>query len=135
MASCITLNKDLEEENGRITFFSKLTKEVLNKKNDIPEGDTSSTINCVYGGAIILFNVNKFRSVKGFDKNCFLYLEEDDLCYRLKKNNHMNMIFPSIKAIHLGSHSSRYQILLGGKTGIGFGQIFILKNITLKIYV
>lgn len=107
MASCITLNKRLEKENGRITFFSNLSKKTLNNINDIPEGNTSSTINCVYGGAVIFFDVEKFKSVEGFDANCFLYLEEDDLCYRMKKNKFMNVVFPSIQALHLGSHSSK----------------------------
>ncbi len=107
MASCLTLDKNLKKENGRITFFSKLAKESLVGLKEIPEGDTCSTINCVYGGAVIFFDVKKFNSVKGFDDNCFLYLEEDDLCFRMKKNNYLNMIFPSIKAIHLGSKSSK----------------------------
>tara|TARA_B100001115_G_scaffold182908_1_gene180321 strand:- start:245 stop:1204 length:960 start_codon:yes stop_codon:yes gene_type:complete len=140
MASCLTLNKDLVQENGRITFFSKLNKKVLNNKNDIPECDTSSTINCVYGGAVIFFDINKFRSVKGFDKNCFLYLEEDDLCYRLKKNGHMNIIFPSIKAIHLGSHSSKIPNLTWWKnwhwvwSDFYFKKKYNFKNLRLIIF-
>lgn len=107
MASCITCNEKMEKENGRITFFSKIEKKTLKNIREIPEGDTCSTISCVYGGAIIFFDVKKFHSVNGFDKNCFLYLEEDDLCYRMKKKDHMNIIFPSIEALHLGSHSSK----------------------------
>ena len=107
MSTCITLNENLTKENGRITFFSNLDKQIIKNVREIPEGDTCSTINCVYGGAIIFFDVKRFNSVNGFDNNCFLYLEEDDLCYRMKKNHHINMIFPSIQAIHLGSHSSK----------------------------
>lgn len=107
MASCITCNENMEKENGRITFFSKIDKQILKNIKEIPEGDACSTINCVYGGAIIFFDVKKFLLVDGFDKNCFLYLEEDDLCYRMKKNNYINIIFPSIEALHLGSHSSK----------------------------
>lgn len=107
MASCITLNENLKKENGRLTFFSNLNKKILKNIKEIPEGDTCSTINCVYGGAIIFLDVKKFNSVSGFDNNCFLYLEEDDLCFRMKKKSHVNMIFPSIQALHLGSHSSK----------------------------
>ncbi len=107
MASCITCNEDMQKENGRITFFSKINKKILKNINEIPEGDTCSTISCVYGGAILFFDVKKFLSVDGFDNNCFLYLEEDDLCFRMKKNKYINIIFPSIQALHLGSHSSK----------------------------
>ena len=56
----------MEKENGRITFFSKIEKKTLKNIREIPEGDTCSTISCVYGGAIIFFDVKKlsknFRS-------------------------------------------------------------------------
>ena len=143
MASCITLNQQFEKENGRITFFSTLDKNIINNISEIPEGDTSSTINCVYGGAIIFFDVDKFKSIKGFDTNCFLYLEEDDLCYRMKKKKYMNILFPSIQAIHLGSYSSKIPNLTWWKNwhwswsnfyfkkkyDINYNIFFLLKNI------
>ncbi len=140
MATCITLDKDLKKENGRITFFSKMKKEAFKNINDIPEGDTLSTINCVYGGAIIFFNVEMFKSVKGFDSNCFLYLEEDDLCFRLKKNKSMNIIFPSIEAIHLGSYSSKIPNLTWWKnwhwvwSDFYFKKKYNFKNLSLIIF-
>lgn len=105
MLSCLTLNENYEPENGRVPFYSKNNT----NKNDqslIPTGLTCGTKDIVYGGAIILFNTKVFLKHKGFDKNVFLYLEEDDLCLRLKKKNYINIIEPKIKAIHLGSKSS-----------------------------
>jgi N-acetylglucosaminyl-diphospho-decaprenol L-rhamnosyltransferase len=107
MATAITLDQNLKPEDGRLTFYSKIKKNNLNNIKKIPEGHTCSTFSCVYGGAIIFFDVKKFKRVDGFDKNCFLYLEEDDLCYRMKQANFLNVIFPSIKAIHSGSLSSK----------------------------
>ena len=57
MASCITCNENMEKENGRITFFSKIDKKILKDIIEIPEGNACSTISCVYGGAIIFFDV------------------------------------------------------------------------------
>jgi N-acetylglucosaminyl-diphospho-decaprenol L-rhamnosyltransferase len=105
MLSCLTLNENHEPENGRIPFFSKKNTD-QNNKNSIPIGLTCGTNDIVYGGAIILFNTKVFLKHKGFDKNVFLYLEEDDLCLRLKKKNYINVIEPKILAVHLGSKSS-----------------------------
>ena len=138
MSTCITLNENLIKENGRITFFSNLNKQTIRNIKEIPEDDTCSTINCVYGGAIIFFDVKKFNAVNGFDDNCFLYLEEDDLCYRMKKKNYINMIFPSIQAIHLGSHSSKIPNLTWWKnwhwvwSDLYFKKKYNFKNIFLK---
>ena len=107
MSSCVTLNENFEKESGRTTFFSSFNSKILKYKNDLPSGDTCSLLNCVYGGAIIFFDTKKFQLVGGFDPNCFLYLEEDDLCFRMKKKNFLNIIFPSIQAVHLGSKSSK----------------------------
>ena len=60
MASCITCNENMEKENGRITFFSKIDKQILKDIEEIPEGDTCSTISCVYGGAIIFLMLKNF---------------------------------------------------------------------------
>ena len=39
MASCITCNENMEKENGRITFFSKIDKKILKDIIEIPEGN------------------------------------------------------------------------------------------------
>ena len=85
MASCITLNQQFEKENGRITFFSTLDKNIINNISEIPEGDTSSTINCVYGGAIIFFDVDKFKSIKGFDTIVSVFRRRRSLLQNEKK--------------------------------------------------
>lgn len=38
-------------------------------------------------GAVMFINSNAFDKLNGFDKNIFLYFEEDDLCARAKKKN------------------------------------------------
>lgn len=107
MGTCLTIDENNIPDNGRITMFSKILKKNLNICNITPSGNTCSINNCVFGGAIIFFNIKKFLSVDGFDKNCFLYLEEDDLCLRLNKKKYINIIFPEIIAKHLGSKSAK----------------------------
>ena len=38
-------------------------------------------------GSAMFFNKKKFKNINGFDKNIFLYYEEDDICKKFKKKN------------------------------------------------
>ena len=49
-----------------------------------------------------LINKNKFNNDIYFDENFFLYLENDDLCKRLKKNNNKIYVAKKAKINHLG---------------------------------
>ena len=42
-----------------------------------------------------------------YDENIFLYGEESDLCYRIKKDNYTVMFVPDSKIIHLQGGSSQ----------------------------
>jgi GT2 family glycosyltransferase len=56
-------------------------------------------------GFAMLLNLKKIKQLKDFsffDENFFLYLENDDLCKRLKKHNENIYIIPKSKINHLG---------------------------------
>ena len=53
-------------------------------------------------GYSILINKNKFKDKKYFDESFFMYLENDDLCRRVTKNNGSIFIIPTAKINHLG---------------------------------
>ena len=57
-------------------------------------------------GFSMLVNLSKIKKVGYFDKNFFLYLEEIDLCKRLKKNFEKIYIIKNSKVKHLGAKSS-----------------------------
>ena len=57
-------------------------------------------------GFAMLFNLKKIGKRQIFDKNIFLYLEEIDLCKRLRKKNHKIYICKSAKIVHIGAKSS-----------------------------
>jgi N-acetylglucosaminyl-diphospho-decaprenol L-rhamnosyltransferase len=61
-------------------------------------------------GFAMFFNLDEFRNIGFFDKNFFIYLEEIDLCRRLKQNNKKIFIDPSIIISHQGgsSHDDKY---------------------------
>ena len=62
-------------------------------------------------GFSMLFNLKKFPDQNFFDENFFLYLENDDLCLRKKKENNNIYIVKKAKINHLGgkSHSNIYE--------------------------
>ena len=51
-------------------------------------------------GSFMFFRANDFDSVGGFDTNIFLYFEESDICYRLKKKNKKTYFIPSASYLH-----------------------------------
>ena len=57
-------------------------------------------------GFSMLFDSKKLKKYKGFDENIFLYLEEIDLCKRLRDNNEKIFIHKKAKIKHLGASSS-----------------------------
>src|SRR6266480_3355816 len=79
--------------------FSKkyyLTSIDRGKENEIP----------VICGACMLIKKSLFESIDGFDEQFFMYFEESDLCYRVKKKGYKVLYFPKAKVIHLGGKSS-----------------------------
>jgi len=56
-------------------------------------------------GFAMFLNMKKFIDLGFFDENFFLYLEEIDLCKRIKNQNGNIYIAPNIKIYHLGAKS------------------------------
>ena len=61
-------------------------------------------------GFAMFFNLEQFKNIGFFDKNIFIYLEEIDLCKRLRNQNKKIFLDPSIIVTHLGgsSHDEEY---------------------------
>ena len=57
-------------------------------------------------GFAMFLNMQKIKSVKLFDEKFFMYLEEIDLCKRLKKINENILVSTSAKCKHIGARSS-----------------------------
>ncbi|WP_019668507.1 glycosyltransferase family 2 protein [Eudoraea adriatica] len=51
-------------------------------------------------GSFMFFRAKDFDSVGGFDTNIFLYFEESDICYRLKKKSKKTYFIPSASYLH-----------------------------------
>ena len=51
-------------------------------------------------GCFMFFNADRFAEVGGFDTNIFLYYEEMDICFRLKKHGLKSCLIPETKFLH-----------------------------------
>ena len=81
------------------------------KRNNMIESTTDYLSVDSVDGFAMLINKNKFKDDFYFDENFFLYLENDDLCLRKKKENNNIYIVKNAKINHMGgkSHSTTYE--------------------------
>ena len=88
-----TLNKLIEALNNvsEFTLASPLNdnQNFPNYKKVIPSKNINTNILLVESidGFSMLFNLQKFKEKNFFDENFFLFLENDDLCLRIRKKN------------------------------------------------
>ena len=76
----------------------------ITSKNVLESADDHLSVDSVDGFAMLI-NKNKFKDNIYFDENFFLYLENDDLCLRIKKENHNIFIIKNSQINHKGSIS------------------------------
>ena len=90
----LILNPDAELEINTLNNFFNTTKKIKDfaiigpaiqdQKNSEKKIETLTEVDSVKGFAMFL-NLEQFKDVGFFDDNFFIYLEEIDLCKRLKK--------------------------------------------------
>jgi N-acetylglucosaminyl-diphospho-decaprenol L-rhamnosyltransferase len=61
-------------------------------------------------GFAMFFNIEQFHDIGFFDENFFIYLEEIDLCKRIKEKNRKIYLNKNIKIHHLGGSSHNKSI-------------------------
>ena len=78
--------------------------------NDIyKEKENLFQVNHLKGFAMFL-NLDEFKSIGFFDENFFIYLEETDLCKRIKNNNKKIYLDQNIMIDHIGGGSHNKEI-------------------------
>ena len=94
-------------------------------------------------GSFLFFNANAYRECGGFDPNIFLYYEEFDLCYRLKKLGYKTVFLPQLNYIHLEGKSEGNRLLEKEhlisylyvvRKNLGFFKFWVIKNFLLFTY-
>ena len=114
----LILNPDAELEINTLNNFFNTTKKIKDfaiigpaiqdQKNSEKKIETLTEVDSVKGFAMFL-NLEQFKDVGFFDDNFFIYLEEIDLCKRLKKKKKKIYLDPNILINHQGGSSHEEQ--------------------------
>ena len=103
ISTLLNLSKKLQDKFSIIAPSIKESKK--NKYINKEKNKTFYEVDYVKGFAMFL-NLNKIRNIGYFDENFFMYLEEIDLCKRLRNNNEKIFVSTKAKCKHLGEKSS-----------------------------
>ena len=102
-----TINNFFDFINRNIDFA--ILGPIQNEHNIKIEINKFNNLNLIESKSIkgfaMFLNMKKFYEIGFFDENIFLYLEEIDLCKRIKEKNEKIYIDPNIKILHLGGKS------------------------------
>jgi len=102
-------------------------------------------------GAAFMVPAEVFKKVGGFDREIFMYGEDVDLCYRIKKAGYRVLMYPESRIVHIGQGSSgkisksailgEYKTILHvyekhqGKSSLQMARIFLKIGGLLRILV
>jgi hypothetical protein len=81
---------------GRSFLEKNWPKQFPKRKKEYTEPVTVNFVN----GAFMFFRREAFEHVGGFDTNIFLYFEEMDICFRLRKAGYTSVLVPEAKILH-----------------------------------
>lgn len=81
---------------GRSFLEKNWPKQFPKRKKEYTEPVSVNFVN----GAFMFFRREAFEKVGGFDTNIFLYFEEMDICFRLRKEGYTSVLVPEAKILH-----------------------------------
>ncbi len=84
---------------AREVFGRKAPEILFSKPNRKKEYSKPLSVDYV-NGSFMFFRAEDFDKIGGFDTNIFLYFEECDICYRLKKKNRKTYFIPNASYMH-----------------------------------
>ena len=108
---------NIRRTNGSISYLkkNKTNNKSTKKINNLAEGNAcyDYAIGCAF-----FIKTSFFHSIGGFDKDFFMYFEDNEICDRVYRSGKTVMEIPSSKMIHLQGLSSNVDILLNYKLSI-----------------
>lgn len=85
-------------------LFLKKAVEALHVQNNVPKFEVAWVV-----GACIMMKSETLKSLGGFDERYFMYAEDMDLCYRVRRLNLKVYYSENIKMMHYHGESSKKQ--------------------------
>ncbi len=86
-------------------------------------------------GAFMLFKKDIYDKVNGFDEDYFMYGEDLDLCYRIKKAGYKIFYYPDTSIIHYKGESTKKSSISYVNNFYGAMQIFVKKNLNSSFWL
>ncbi|HWA07628.1 MAG TPA: glycosyltransferase [Ignavibacteria bacterium] len=80
-------------------------------------------------GAYMLIKKDVYEKVKGFDEDYFMYGEDLDLCFRIKKAGYRIFYYPKTSIIHYKGESTKKSSISYVNNFYGAMQVFVKKNL------
>ncbi len=113
---------------AREVFGKKFVEILYGKPNRRKEYSEPISVDYV-NGSFMFFRADDFNSVGGFDTNIFLYFEECDICYRLKKMGRETYYNPSATYIHYqGQSINKTKMPIAIKTELKTSMFYVIRK-------
>jgi N-acetylglucosaminyl-diphospho-decaprenol L-rhamnosyltransferase len=94
-------------------IFNRIVKRLLGKILD-PDYDIKVDINYSVdwaGGMFMIFSVDSYSLVDGFDERYFMYLEDADICRRLRDHHKLINLVPTVRVVHDARRASSKNLM------------------------
>lgn len=86
-------------------------------------------------GAFMLIKKDIYEKVKGFDEDYFMYGEDLDLCFRIKKEGYGIYYYPDTSIIHYKGESTKKSSTSYINNFYGAMQVFVKKNLNKSFWL
>lgn len=86
-------------------------------------------------GAFMLMKRELYKKLNGFDEDYFMYGEDLDLCYRIKKAGYKIIYYPETSIIHYKGESTKKSSTQYVKNFYGAMQTFVRKNLNTNFWL
>jgi len=112
----------------REVFGKQFVEKLFTKPNRRKEYSGPISVDYV-NGSFMFFRANDFNAVGGFDTNIFLYFEESDICYRLKKKGRRTYFVPSASYLHYqGKSIGKSNIPIDTKIELKTSMFYVIRK-------
>lgn len=112
----------------REVFGKQFVEKLFSKPNRRKSYSEPLSVDYV-NGSFMFFKAEDFNSVGGFDTNIFLYFEESDICYRLKKKGKKTYFVPSASYLHYqGKSIGKSNIPIDTKIELKTSMFYVIRR-------
>jgi len=100
-----------EDSPRRFPTFWRLAVRLLSRRRSPDYGTPTAPIDVDWvAGMFAAFNRDAFREIGGFDEGFFMYMEDADICRRLREHGWATFYQPACSVVHEGQRKSHRKL-------------------------